>query len=80
LHDFASSDRDWIDDLLRGIGDGAAELAKGDPGRFMNAIALRVVPPRSAKPKPEKPKTKPEPEHAPENPRSALQKLVDKFR
>ncbi|PWE31355.1 aminoacyl-tRNA hydrolase [Maritimibacter sp. 55A14] len=83
LHDFAQSDRDWLDDLLRGISDGAAALAEGDGGRFMNAVALRTAPPRSSTtPKPERgPEPAPKPEAEPrEPPRSALQKLVDRFR
>lgn len=81
LHDFAKADQNWLDDVLRGIGDGIGELAKGDSGRFMNAIALRVQgasPSQTPKPKtavkPEK--EKPEPQDT----RSGLQKLADKFR
>ncbi|NIZ10282.1 aminoacyl-tRNA hydrolase [Pseudooceanicola sp. HF7] len=48
LADFAKADQDWLDDLLRGISDGAAELAGGDAGKFQNAVALRVNPPRSS--------------------------------
>lgn len=79
LRDFPKADDAWLDDLLRGISDGAPELAKGDTGRFMNAVALRVAPPRSStsQPKAEKPAPKPEPE--PDS-RSAMQKLMDKFR
>ena len=81
LRDFAKSDQDWLDDLLRGISDGARHLAEGDTGKFMNAVALRVVPPRSSTTA-AKPETKrPEPEAPPaEDARSPLQKLVDKFK
>ncbi|MCW9042438.1 MAG: aminoacyl-tRNA hydrolase [Pseudopelagicola sp.] len=48
LRDFAKADQDWLDDLLRGISDGAPHLAQGDTGKFMNAVALRVNPPRSS--------------------------------
>ncbi|KUP92470.1 aminoacyl-tRNA hydrolase [Tritonibacter horizontis] len=48
LHDFPKSDQGWLDDLLRGLSDGAAELGRGDSGKFMNAVALRVAPPRSS--------------------------------
>ena len=48
LHDFAKADQDWLDDLLRGISDGAPALAEGDAARFMNAVALRTAPPRSS--------------------------------
>ncbi|MDJ0824478.1 MAG: aminoacyl-tRNA hydrolase [Rhodobacter sp.] len=82
LHDFAKSDADWLEDLLRGVSDGAAELAAGEPGRFMNAVALRTAPPRSstAKPAPKPaPAAPPDPAPAPE-PRGPLQRLIDKFR
>lgn len=97
LHDFPKADDVWLDDLLRGLSDGAADLADGDSGRFMNAVALRVAPPRSStgtrpdartKPAPE-PKgaaqaeaaAKPEPAPAAEpHPKSALERLMDRFR
>ena len=47
LHDFAKHDEDWLDDVLRGIGDGAPALAEDATDRFLNAVALRVAPPRS---------------------------------
>ena len=78
LQDFAKADQEWLDDLLRGISDGAAALAAGDPPGFMNAVALRTVPPR-AKVAPTKPAAKSEPESAPIDDRSALQRLKDKF-
>ncbi|MBI6630503.1 aminoacyl-tRNA hydrolase [Pontibaca salina] len=82
LHDFARSDEEWLDDLLRGISDGAPHLATGDSGRFMNAVALRTAPPRSSN-RPEKPSENPSAAPAPEaepDPRNPLQKLVDRFR
>lgn len=85
LSDFAKAEEGWLDDMMRGISDGAAELAAGDTGRFMNAVALRTAPPRSSttKPKPDAAKPAPEdtPDAAPEpDKRSALQKLADKFK
>ncbi|WP_372613949.1 aminoacyl-tRNA hydrolase [Aquicoccus sp.] len=91
LHDFAKSDADWLDDVMRGCADGAPDLARGDTGRFLNAVASRVNPPRSstkpddrprAKPDAPKPAPRPEtPEPLPkEDTRSPLQKLVDRFR
>lgn len=77
LHDFAKADQNWLDDVLRGISDGAPDLADGDTGRFMNAVALRVQPPKAKNPKPVK---KVEVVEAPvEDNRSAIQKLMDKF-
>ena len=86
LHDFAKADQDWLDDVLRGVSDGAQHLAQGDPAKFMNAVALRVSPPRSGTgdkgPKAEalKPAPKATAQPDPEAPRSALQKLVDRFK
>ncbi len=81
LSDFAKADQDWLDDLLRGISEGAVALAEGDGARFMNAVALRTAPPRSstsAKPEPTE-KPAPEPETEPETQRSPLQRLLDRF-
>lgn len=81
LNDFAKADQDWLDDLLRGICDGAPELANGETGKFMNAVALRVNPPRSSTSKPKQISPAPQEKLVePEDTRSALQKLADKFR
>lgn len=85
LHDFAKADQDWLDDMLRGISDGAPHLAAGDTGRFQNAVALRTAPPRSSTtPRATAPKTPDRADKAPApttpDTRSALQKLADKFR
>jgi peptidyl-tRNA hydrolase, PTH1 family len=82
LHDFANADQDWLDDLLRGISDGAVALAAGDGAKFANAVALRVAPPRSgtgvAGPEVA---VKPAPEKAAEpDVRSPMQRLLDRFR
>ena len=82
LRDFAKADQEWLDDLMRGISDGAEHLARDDGGKFMNAVALRVAPPRSSTSKP-KPKPTPAPkatEPEPVEDKSPLQKLMDKFR
>ena len=82
LRDFAKADQEWLDDLMRGISDGAEHLARDDGGKFMNAVALRVAPPRSSTSKP-KPKPTPAPKAAEPEPvedKSPLQKLMDKFR
>ena len=87
LHDFARADADWLDDLLRGISDGAPLLAAGDSARFLNAVALRLAPPRDATgTKPQKiapPTPKPVKQHLPEAPepdnRTLLQRLADRF-
>ena len=80
LHAFAKADEAWLDDLLRGIGDGAPHLANGDAGKFMNAVALRTVPPREKKQTPKKATVEKTPEPVEEDSRTPLQKLVDKFR
>lgn len=87
LHDFAKADAEWLDDLMRGIADGAPHLAAGAGDRFQNAVAQRTAPARSSGSKPTK-KAAPEPRAAPaesaapqpEDTRSAMQKLLDKFR
>ncbi|QYZ68313.1 aminoacyl-tRNA hydrolase [Neotabrizicola shimadae] len=82
LHDFAKADQDWLEDVLRGVSDGAVALAEGDATRFMNAVSLRVAPPRSsggareAKPAAAKPVAESPVEEA----KSPLQKLMDRFR
>lgn len=81
LRDFSKADQDWLDDLLRGISDGAGQLAQDDSAKFMNAVALRVAPPRSSTGK-AKPKTaeKPAEDTAANDTRSSMQKLIDKFK
>jgi PTH1 family peptidyl-tRNA hydrolase len=78
LRDFPKADAEWLDDVLRGIGDGIGELIAGRGDKFLNAIALRVAPARSSKTK-----TKPTPkveEKIEKDDRSPLQKLADRFR
>lgn len=85
LQDFSKSDAEWLDNLMRGLSEGAPELAEGNGDKFLNAVAQRTSPPRSSKPG-----TYPSRETPPfqQNPqsktakddRSPLQKLVDKFR
>ncbi|GAD54472.1 aminoacyl-tRNA hydrolase [Limimaricola cinnabarinus] len=93
LKDFAKADEAWLDDMLRGISDGAAALAAGDDARFLNAVSLRLNPPRSGggtkgRPaEPQAPETEPAARQDPASAepdrlddRSALQKLADRFR
>lgn len=83
LHDFAKADQEWLDDMLRGISDGIVHLAEGDTGRFLNAVSLRLAPPRSSttKPKPKPlPEVAPPASPAPKDNRSPMQKLLDKFK
>lgn len=91
LSDFAKVDQDWLDDLLRGISDGAAALANGDNGRFQNAVANRVAPARNSgveapatkptKPQPT-PQQKPQPqqEQEPQTLTDRLRALTEKFK
>jgi PTH1 family peptidyl-tRNA hydrolase len=86
LNDFGKADQDWLEDLLRGISEGAAALATGEGQKFMTAVALRTNPPRSSggggKDKSDAaaaPSTAVAP--APQqDARSPMQKLLDKFR
>lgn len=88
LADFGKADADWLDDLLRGISDGAPALAAGDGPRFLNAVAQRMAPARNsgkgpeAAPAPAKaqtPKASAQAEPEPDT-RSPLQRLADRFR
>lgn len=63
LRDFAKAEENWLEDVLRGVSKGAPDLAEGDNGRFMNAVALQVNPPRSSGGDKAKSKAKP-PENA----------------
>lgn len=80
LSDFAKADADWLDDLLRGISDGAAALAAGDGPGFQNVVARRVAPSRNqgAPETAEKPAPKPAPPAAPAAP-AAPQSLGEKL-
>lgn len=84
LSDFAKAEQDWLEDLLRGLADGAPALAAGDGPRFLNAVALRTAPPRSSSaPRGDRPaRTEPPaaPDPAEPDPRSPLQRLADRFR
>lgn len=82
LRDFPKADAEWLDDVLRGISNGADALAQGAPDKFLNAIALRVNPGRSSTSQSKatkQPKAKNVPEPEPDT-RSTLQRLADKFR
>lgn len=96
LSDFAKADQAWLDDMMRGISDGAPHLLTDDNAKFTNAVALRMSPnsgkpavkgaqkaPQKTSEKPvEQPPEPPTPPSAgaPEDSRSKLQKLVDKFK
>jgi len=79
LGDFAKGDAEWLDDLLRGIADGAPALAGGDGAGFLAAVARRLpaIEKPNAAPAPAEPKA-PVPEPQPD--RGPLQRLVDRFR
>lgn len=85
LSDFAKADQAWLDDLIRGIGRGAAKLVDGDTAGFMNAVALARPQPAKA-PKPagatasQGDKTARPTQDTAEDDRSPLQKLVDRFK
>lgn len=85
LHDFAKTDQDWLNPLLDRIAVAASLLAQGDQSRFMSNVNLKVslgkkelaaagnkVPTKSVSPKISNIKTPDE--------RSAIQKLMDKFK
>lgn len=92
LQDFAKAEEKWLDELLRGVSDGAKFLAENEGNKFLNAVSLRTNPPRaSTGTRP------PAPVDAPRAPisatlkpmpprletpdaRSPMEKLADKFR
>jgi PTH1 family peptidyl-tRNA hydrolase len=78
LSDFAKSDQNWLKDLIYGTSDGAVYLANDDPGKFMNAVAMKTVPQREKPKKINKVTIKKEDISETDN-RSAIQKLIDKF-
>jgi PTH1 family peptidyl-tRNA hydrolase len=80
LHDFAKSEEEWLDNLLRGLSDGADALARGEGAKFSTAVALRTTPPRPSAPKPATAKKAEPPESEPEDSRSAMEKLMEKFK
>ncbi|WP_410218467.1 aminoacyl-tRNA hydrolase [Paracoccus sp. (in: a-proteobacteria)] len=88
LSDFAKADQDWLDDLLRGISDGAAALAAGDGGRFQNAVAARTAPARNSGTEAPKTATTPAapsplpdaPDGEPTNFTDRLRALTDRFK
>lgn len=80
LNDFAKAEQGWLDDVLRGVSDGAPHLAESDTSRFLNAVSLRVAPARSSTTK-EKPKPSVTQEAPPQkDTRTPMQKLLDKFK
>ncbi|WP_017998003.1 aminoacyl-tRNA hydrolase [Paracoccus sp. N5] len=84
LSDFAKAEQDGLDDLLRGISDGAAALALGDDTRLMNAVAARVAPARNSGTRPERPADPPAakapPAAEPPSMAERLRALGDRFR
>jgi len=96
LRDFPKADAEWLDDMLRGVSDGAAHLAEGDTPKFLNAVAQRLSPQRAStgtkrpggdagedKGGTSAPPAPPKAEEtgtAEPDDRSPLQKLVDRFK
>jgi PTH1 family peptidyl-tRNA hydrolase len=82
LHDFAKADQGWLDELMRGIEDGAADLARLDWAAFQNRVARRMAPPRPGRPAPEAKAAAPAPAPAaPEGGAMAmLRRLADRLR
>jgi PTH1 family peptidyl-tRNA hydrolase len=81
LGDFHKSDAEWLDPLLAGVAEGAPALAAGDTSRVLDAVNRHAAPP----PRPAEPPREPAPSPAaetvaPQDARSRLQKLADRFR
>ena len=80
LRDFSKADQAWLAPLLEGIAQGAPALATGDAGRFMNAVSLKVTPPRPSRQHQQKLDHKPQSCVATQpEARSPLQRLLDRF-
>ena len=77
LSNFAKQDQSWLDELLSAISSAAALLAEGDSTRFLNAVAVKAAP---AKKRPAAATPARSPQAEPKDERSALQKLMDRFR
>jgi len=78
LHDFAKADETWLDELIRGLAEASPFLATGDISKFLNAVALRQSPQRQkANPSLKQPQKQEAPQQP--EPKSALQRLLDKF-
>lgn len=80
LRDFPKADGGWLDDLLRGIEDGADALGRQDWTEFQNKVALRLNPPRPSKPRPATARLTPQEPSPADDPRSSIQRLADRFR
>jgi len=84
LSDFSKADQSWLEMMLRGISNGAKALAEDNGAQFQNAVALQTTTPaRETAPRRKSRDTAPSPAEAVETPqdsRSPLQKLVDRFR
>ena len=85
LSDFAKAEGDMVDDLLRGLSDGAPKLAEGDGPGFQNAVALRTRPPRPSTGAARKtgpaatPTPTPGPDPEAQDGRSPLERLAARF-
>ncbi|WP_415393410.1 aminoacyl-tRNA hydrolase [Paracoccus sp. SJTW-4] len=86
LSDFAKAEQPMLEDLLRGISDGAAALARGDGAAFGTALAARMAPPKP--PRPAAPPVPADPAKATPTPTAPeprtmtdrLRSLADRFR
>lgn len=79
LSDFAKQEAAWLDNLLRGIEDGAADLAVGQGPKFLNAVALKVNPPRPSSGAKKPTVKRAPPEQPAKDTRSPFERLKDRF-
>jgi peptidyl-tRNA hydrolase, PTH1 family len=85
LADFARADDAWLAPLLDAVADAAPDLADGDAAAFARRVAEATAPAEARRRAPDgRPPAEPEPEtaaaEAAAEPRSALQRLIDRFR
>ncbi len=83
LSDFAKAEEPMLDDLLRGISEGAGALASGDGAALGMALAARMAAPKPARPAAAPVQTGPAKAASAPEPRSMtdrLKSLADRFR
>lgn len=82
LSDFGKAEEGMLDDLLRGISDGAEALARGDGAAFGTALAARMAPPARKLAVSAAPPAAPAQENAaqPSPMADRLKSLADRFR
>lgn len=82
LSDFARADEAWLDELLRAVSKAVPLLVEGDRAGFLSEVARHRQPPKGVdKPARDTSKRTPDkPAAEAEDPRSPIERLIDRFR